>query len=400
MKIFLSHASEDKSAAESIAFSLRSRGHKVFLDRDDLPPGQSYDQQIERAVKESDILIFLVSPSSVTSGRYTLTELAFARRKWQNPNGRILPVIARKTPFDEIPSYLKAVTLLEPLGNITAETCAAVDDLGRDSHAKGILRFAGADAIAGPLDILRRLEKANKPAFRLLLAGVGVLAAAVLVARWKNTVDVQTIGLIGAYVVGFAALLTVFTVIFQDPSQKKALSWFATIIFIVWSVSVFISALLPGKTPFAPTPCLVWFWEDCGKTTGNIAAKLLKTVTLTRPDGEPISINVDEFIRTFPWFEPRNNKDVSEVLLDSGSIYVTEPAFDVANLVKAGGVVIIRLTRPNDGPVWINPRQIIDMTGEIFSPTLKITRIRFRSTSQGVKEDRETILKLIKESGG
>ena len=126
MKIFLSHASEDKSAAESIAFSLRSRGHKVFLDRDDLPPGQSYDQQIERAVKESDILIFLVSPSSVTSGRYTLTELAFARRKWQNPNGRILPVIARKTPFDEIPSYLKAVTLLEPLGNITAETCAAV----------------------------------------------------------------------------------------------------------------------------------------------------------------------------------------------------------------------------------------------------------------------------------
>lgn len=109
---------------------------------------------------------------------------------------------------------------------------------------------------------------------------------------------------------------------------------------------------------------------------------------------------MDEFIRTFPWFEPRNNKDVSEVLLDSGSIYVTEPAFDVANLVKAGGVVIIRLTRPNDGPVWINPRQIIDMTGEIFSPTLKITRIRFRSTSQGVKEDRETILKLIKESGG
>jgi len=43
MKIFLSYASEDKAIAEQIAFSLRSRGHLVFLDRDDLPPGQSYD---------------------------------------------------------------------------------------------------------------------------------------------------------------------------------------------------------------------------------------------------------------------------------------------------------------------------------------------------------------------
>ena len=36
MQIFLSYASEDKAVAEPIAFSLRARGHKVFLDRDDL----------------------------------------------------------------------------------------------------------------------------------------------------------------------------------------------------------------------------------------------------------------------------------------------------------------------------------------------------------------------------
>jgi len=115
--------------AESITFSLRSRGHKVFLDRDDLPPGQSYDQQIERAVADSDVFIFLVTPESVTKGRYTLTELTFARRKWRYPHGHVLPVMARKTPFDEIPPYLKAVIILEPLGNITAETAAQVDSL-------------------------------------------------------------------------------------------------------------------------------------------------------------------------------------------------------------------------------------------------------------------------------
>jgi hypothetical protein len=63
MNIFLSHASQDKGLAESIAFSLRDRGYTVFLDRDDLPAGESFDQQIERAVKDSDIFIFLISPT-------------------------------------------------------------------------------------------------------------------------------------------------------------------------------------------------------------------------------------------------------------------------------------------------------------------------------------------------
>jgi hypothetical protein len=127
--IFLSHASQDKGTAESIAFSLRSRGYPVFLDRDDLPAGDSFDRQIERAVEASEIFIFLVSPDSVKEGHYTLTELAFARSKWKTPEGHVLPVMVCKTPLEQVPSYLKAVTILEPLGNITAETSAAAAKL-------------------------------------------------------------------------------------------------------------------------------------------------------------------------------------------------------------------------------------------------------------------------------
>jgi hypothetical protein len=127
MNIFLAYASLDKTTAESVAFSLRSRGHKVFLDRDDLPPGRSYDQQIERAIKGCDIFVFLISPDSVAEGRYTLAELAFARQKWLHPDGRVLPIMTRKTPLEQVPPYLKAATILEPAGNIAAETGAAVD---------------------------------------------------------------------------------------------------------------------------------------------------------------------------------------------------------------------------------------------------------------------------------
>jgi hypothetical protein len=162
MNIFLSHASQDKGTAESIAFSLRSRGHKVFLDRDDLPAGESFDQQIESAVEESDIFIFLISPESVAEGHYTLTELTFARRKWQNPSGRVLPVMARKTPLEQIPSYLKAVTILEPLGNITAETSAAVE----------------------------HIRPPKPPILRSIAGGIAVLCAAIAVIWWFYNSDV------------------------------------------------------------------------------------------------------------------------------------------------------------------------------------------------------------------
>ena len=62
MKVFLAYASPDRAAAESIAFSLRGRGHKVFLDRDDLPAGESFDERIEGAIEACDVLVFLISP--------------------------------------------------------------------------------------------------------------------------------------------------------------------------------------------------------------------------------------------------------------------------------------------------------------------------------------------------
>lgn len=136
IKIFLTYASEDRTTAESITFSLRERGYTVFLDRDDLPPGESFNKQIERAINNCGILVFLISPDSVADGRYTLTELSFARHKWPSPDNRVLPVMVRKTPLERVPNYLKAVTILEPQGNVAAEASAAVDGMRLRGVAK------------------------------------------------------------------------------------------------------------------------------------------------------------------------------------------------------------------------------------------------------------------------
>ena len=135
MRIFLSFPSELESTADQIAQSLRNRDYDVFFSHDDLPPGDSFDMRVESAISKSDFMVFLISPESVTRGRYTLTEMGFARSKWPNPSMRVLPVMAAPTPLENVPNYLKAVTILEPEGNIAAETRAAVDRILQGSPA-------------------------------------------------------------------------------------------------------------------------------------------------------------------------------------------------------------------------------------------------------------------------
>jgi len=121
MKIFLVHASEDKNAAEQIYLALAGNRHTVFFDRASLPAGAEYTSRIRQAILDSDLVLFLISPDSVAESSYTLTELAMAQSKWPHPDGAVLPVMIRDTEYERIPNYVKAVTILEPRGNLPAD---------------------------------------------------------------------------------------------------------------------------------------------------------------------------------------------------------------------------------------------------------------------------------------
>jgi len=126
MKIFLSYASEQRELAEAVQLGLRGQGHEVFFDHDALGVGSNYLTRIADEVQRSDLLVFLISPESVAQGRYTLSELDLARRRWPHPQGRVMPVLAAPTPYQAIPQYLKAVSVLEPKGNIVADVVHAL----------------------------------------------------------------------------------------------------------------------------------------------------------------------------------------------------------------------------------------------------------------------------------
>jgi hypothetical protein len=148
MRIFISYSSPYRDTADRLAVGLSQEGHAVFFDRDRLPAGEGYDRAIRDEVEGADLLIFLVAPEAVRAGAYTLTELGYARRRWRDPSGRVLPVMIAPTPFDAIPPYLRAVTVLEPRGNPIAEILAVVEQADRAHRRRTAVRLSTLTGLA------------------------------------------------------------------------------------------------------------------------------------------------------------------------------------------------------------------------------------------------------------
>ena len=147
-KVFICHASEDKPVVEPIQLALAGIGCKVFYDEQSLPPGGDYHSRIETAIARCDVFVFVASKASLASGKYTLSELGLAHRRWPSPANRVIPVAIQGTRPTELPAYLQAVTVLEVKGNAAAEVRIAVVAVLRARSRRLTLATAGLGLIA------------------------------------------------------------------------------------------------------------------------------------------------------------------------------------------------------------------------------------------------------------
>jgi len=148
MDIFISYSSKYRDLCERLQLALDAEGHRCFVDRTELDPGQPFDAELREAIADCDVFIFLVSPESVAAGSYALAELNLAQQRWRHPRGRVLPVVVATTPLASIPPYLKAVTLLQPEGEIVAETLAAVAKMGIRGRRPLVLKLTAVALVA------------------------------------------------------------------------------------------------------------------------------------------------------------------------------------------------------------------------------------------------------------
>lgn len=172
MKVFISYSKDDRATADALEVGLRQEGHDVFFDKTGLPAGESFHARIRGEIAAADAFVFIISPSSVRPESYAMTELGFARKRWPDPSGRVIPVLARPTEMEQIPPYVAAVTFVQG-GNIVAETIGWV----------------------ARIDAERRRQARNRLQMRVgAAAGAAILVAAgwKMVSAWRTVpVDPQ-----------------------------------------------------------------------------------------------------------------------------------------------------------------------------------------------------------------
>ena len=299
MKIFLSYPSVRRDVAERLKLALEAEGHEVFYDRDDLPPGQTFHREIREAVEDAELFIFLITPESVAPGSYTLTELGLVEQRWPRPAGRLLPVIVTETPRDRIPAYLLAVTLLQPRGEVVAETVARVARMASPGLKKWVvigaiasLLVVAAIAYVGVQQAAARSEAAARTAMQKQLTTDAARALELCQG--------------GSYQEAFAEL-TKIGAMPDAPSQARvaredcAMAWLRK-----GRVTVGHTTFEQLVAPLKPVLAQALVAGASGPRAGDLHAHLGWADALIRLDGKTVSVDPESSFRRSVEVDPRN----------------------------------------------------------------------------------------------
>ena len=99
LKVFLCHASEDKAAARHLYRRLRADGYSPWLDEEDLVPGQEWQVEIPRAVRQANVVLVCLSARSLAKPGYVQREIRIALdAAEEQPEGTIYIIPMRLEP--------------------------------------------------------------------------------------------------------------------------------------------------------------------------------------------------------------------------------------------------------------------------------------------------------------
>lgn len=106
--IFLSYSSKDKPWVSEFVATLKEAGVKAWFDVSDIAPGERWQEKIQKALRDSEILVVILSQNSIDSP-WTFFELGAALADHK----RIIPIVTEDFNFSKLPSLLKPLKLLK-----------------------------------------------------------------------------------------------------------------------------------------------------------------------------------------------------------------------------------------------------------------------------------------------
>jgi hypothetical protein len=158
--VFLSHSSADAAAAKSIAQLLHNAGLTVWLELDEITPGNDWQSTLETALKASTHFVVPVGETGVR--RWVEREVRYAlERNTEEPGYRLIPLLLPGAVEQDLPLFLKQQQFLrldwrQPDAEAIQSVAAAIRDAppGQvsvlppgESPFRGLLTFDTTDAL-------------------------------------------------------------------------------------------------------------------------------------------------------------------------------------------------------------------------------------------------------------
>jgi len=105
LQIFISYSRVNQQFAIRLACELKSAGFCVWMDQFDIPTGARWDEEIEKALRECQIFLFIMTPASITS-QNAKDEVGYAI----DHGKRVLPVLLEDC---EVPLRLRRLQYVD-----------------------------------------------------------------------------------------------------------------------------------------------------------------------------------------------------------------------------------------------------------------------------------------------
>jgi hypothetical protein len=82
-RIFLSYARKDKHAVAKLYDDLAAQGHAPWMDSKDILPGENFQRAIDKAIRDSDLILAILTSNSVDRRGFIQRELKQGLDLWK-----------------------------------------------------------------------------------------------------------------------------------------------------------------------------------------------------------------------------------------------------------------------------------------------------------------------------
>lgn len=106
-KVFISYSHSDSEWARELADSIAHMGLSVWFDQTDIKPGQHLAEELEKGLRTSDAVVFLIDPQTLGSAN-----LFFEMGAAVGMNKTIIPVVPAGFDIHELPLPLRRIRYL------------------------------------------------------------------------------------------------------------------------------------------------------------------------------------------------------------------------------------------------------------------------------------------------